>query len=148
MSELKDWINAHCPGIRKGQTVYIVSVKGNSRIGNLELKAETIKSIGRSYITLDNWDQTRFSVCDQKQNSLVQDASTGYASLLFTDQSAAEAYIEKDRLLLEFRKNAQSWAESTSLGRLKAACRILSREASSESVRLFLGNDAARCDCD
>ena len=94
---------------------------------NRKIDEVSIKSIGRKYVTLDDYQETQFETCNQKE-CLKEKIQCGWSKLLFPSKEQADNYIEKEELIRWILSMTYVQAEQFSLEDLRKVKGILEKK--------------------
>ena len=132
MATLRQWLKQYAKDLKPGDPVYI-AVRGNKH-GDYTCQSETVKTVGRSDITINDFVNSRFSVVAQDFDYLLQDCDSGLPSYLFLSEQRAKDYIQHQQLLVQFRREAAQLAEKASPKRLAYTVMLLNGEIPEEDI--------------
>lgn len=110
----------------KGQKAYIVT--DDHGTGENKIFEATVKTIGRKYVTLDDFWGSKYQTC--ANNYLTEVVNCGWARMLFATEQAAKDYIEVKNLVLSINIKVRHSLDSRySLDQLRQINEILEHPA-------------------
>lgn len=110
----------------KGQKAYIVT--DDHGTGENKIFEATVKTVGRKYVTLDNFWGSKYQTC--ANNYLTEVVNCGWARMLFATEQAAKDYIEVKNLVLSINIKVRHSLDSRySLDQLRQINEILEHPA-------------------
>lgn len=145
-NNLTQWLKRHAPagvlpGELRGRLCWGLSYttgKGYRRFPG------TITKIGREYVTTDIFRDSRFRCQSPDTPYLIEADANGLVQMLFLSEQVLEAYIEREELCSELRRNVQKWSATASIPKLKAAIAILDGSATDYMASQLLACANAR----